>query len=217
VLDAGACIRKLCYDMGQAVKAGLFESGEYYPGLCFRPTNLTEPLTFRRNSLIAAIDPDGSRFPAKVLSLKLSIPRPFLHLGRAAYKEVLQDALNDYESSVASPSASTPNGMVACRSARLGRQFKKVRQRWEKHGDIHYTPEENNPRAYSSDPALTAAFEQEKREFNRQHQTSFELLREGHGAVRFPAGSYRWRKLLKLPSLAAPRPCYADVELWFPD
>jgi hypothetical protein len=211
-LDAEQVWWDLVYDTAQAVTAGFVRRSKHYVGLVFQPENVRDPREFGRNALIDAIDPDRRLFPEDTLSVKLSIPRPFRHMSDDEYIEEFRSRLDAYESRVANPRARIPREAARiCRRRRIGEKIGD-------HDDDDYRSGHPKPPrstlrpqpVNSTIPELAAKYRAERREFWEEHDLSYQLLRSGARGVKFPAGSYFWRRRLDLGCLPCEPGCWVD-------
>jgi hypothetical protein len=241
IIDGETLLRKIAYCMTQYTKAGFVKSDYEMRDVgvpILMPDNLFEPLVFERNSLIDEIDPTGTRFgefdreKGQRMELLLAVPRPFKHLSREQYYEILSRAVEEREALLAEERGSKRlRGIKAARRPRLGdgpRNFRRTgytvsvrlglkrnrkvrRQRGQRH-----KPRDPYRGVTCADPVLLAAFHEDQSEFRRQHRDSVERVRNGERDVAFPAGSYGRRVQLDAPCLPAKPGPWAELPTWQP-
>ena len=210
-LDSDQIWWDLVYDTSQAVTAGFVRRSKHYVGLCFQPEDVLKPRRFRRNRLIDRIDPDRKRFPREVASIQLGVPRPFQHLSREEYAEEFRRRLDEYEDSVANPRAKTVWQAAAdCRRRTIGKVLRTNGESRPNRVRSTLRPQPVN----STRNELKRAYRKQRREFWQEHRSSYESLQEDSHDVKFPPGTYLWRRKLKLGCSRAQTGCWEE---FYPD
>lgn len=204
-LDADQVWHDLCYDTAQAVAAGFFRRSRQYPGLCFQPEDVLQPRIFRRNELIEKLDPERQYFLDDEIEVRLSIPRPFRHMTPEEYVQEFRTRLDQYEASAAPPRVHAPHqARKICNATRLGQRLtpedlhRKTRAKRAPKRPPGHAP------VNSTDPNLKREFYAQRRDFWSRHQRAFLELRAGRRDVRFPLGTYGWRRRLNVAISAEP-------------
>jgi hypothetical protein len=216
-LDAEEFWRVLCYDTAQAVAAGLFKRTRDYPGLVFLPDDVRRPRTFRRNHLIDAIDPERLMFPDDEVSIQLGIPSFFSHMTREEYADEFERRLEAYEREVG-PRRVHPvqKARAICNSIPIGKRLtpEDIEEKTRGHRRPRRSAQGPTP-VWTSKPELRIAHEQERNEFYSAHRTASRALAAGNQNVRFPAGTYGWRKRLNVEVDPLPEAAWQrEPQLW---
>ena len=219
VLDADEFWRTICYDTAQAVAAGFFKRSGDYPGLVFLPEDVLTPRVFSRNSLIDELDPERQRFPKKEVSIQLGIPRIFSHLTRKQYSDAFAKKLKDYEDDVGPKRVHTKSRAVEnCHSLSLGKRLSldDILEKTRGH-----QPPPNFARGfspfYSSKTEIKLSFKEERTQFHRKHKDAYDGMKAGKPNVKFPSGTYGWRRLLNVEVEPPESTAWANQPLWWPD
>jgi hypothetical protein len=216
-LDAEQIWHDLTYDTANPVAAGFFKRSKDYPGLCLQPENVTEPRVFKRNSLIAQLDPERKIFEDDELELKLSIPRPFKHMSPEEYQAEFRRRLDAYEAEVAHDRVHRVRKAVRiCNSVRLGKRLGKKDMVEMTRGKQPPTRKKEHYRVGATDSEMRQAFFELRRQFWADTRTALEAVRAGEANVVFPAGTYGWSKLLNAELGPPPDRPWAQA-CWHPD
>ena len=189
-LDPETAATQLLYVLANPVRAGLVERGSEWPGLWSDPARVEGPgeVVARPSYFLAHGD-----MPEEVTLSWVRIPG-FEDLSLSEYREWLRERLRELEDR----ERGVRQGAVLGREAALGMDpFGAPKEAEDE-------PARPSPEVAGQTRERVEAAEERYAEFRREHAEARTTFRQGQRGVIFPAGTYKLRRELGVPTRAPP-------------